>query len=258
MGRVQDKVAIVTGAGSGIGLATAELLAQEGATVVLTDIDEGAVGALAAALNQSGASAIHFAHDVGDEDAWIRVIDQTLGQFGRLDVLVNNAGVALLRTVEETTLEEWRALMRVNLDGVFLGVKHGIMAMRCKAEPGGSIINLSSIEGLVGDPRLAAYNASKGGVRLLTKSAALHCARSGTGVRVNSVHPGFIWTPMVEQHVRNARNSEAEERGIANLHPLGRMGRPEEIAAGILYLASDESLFVTGAELVIDGGYTAQ
>ena len=137
MGRVQDKVAIVTGAGSGIGLATAELLAQEGATVVLTDIDEGAVGALAAALNQSGASAIHFAHDVGDEDAWIRVIDQTLGQFGRLDVLVNNAGVALLRTVEETTLEEWRALMRVNLDGVFLGVKHGIMAMRCKAEPGG-------------------------------------------------------------------------------------------------------------------------
>ncbi|MBX9746152.1 MAG: SDR family oxidoreductase, partial [Hyphomonadaceae bacterium] len=176
-------------------------------------------------------------------------------RFGPLDVLVNNAGVALGASVEDTSIEQWHWLMGINLDGVFLGTRYAIAAMKSR---GGSIINLSSIEGLIGDPNLAAYNASKGGVRLLTKSAALHCAKAGYGIRVNSIHPGYIRTPMVEGYIAAQPDPSAAKAAIAALHPLGHIGEPNDIAYGVLYLASDESKFVTGAELVIDGGYTAQ
>ena len=255
MGRVQDKVALVTGASLGLGRASAVLLAREGARVVLTDIREAEGQALAAELGAQGHEALFLRHDVSSEADWDAVMRAALDRFGRMDVVVNNAGVALAASVEDTTLEQWRWLMGINLDGVFLGVRAGVKAMR---DHGGSIINLSSIEGLIGDQNLAAYNASKGGVRLLTKSAALHCAKSGYRIRVNSIHPGYILTPMVEGYVAAHADVEATRQAIAALHPLGHIGEPDDIAYGVLYLASEESKFMTGAELVIDGGYTAQ
>ena len=171
---------------------------------------------------------------------------------------MNNAGVGGGCPPEEQTLERWRWLMSINLDGVFLGTKHAILAMKRKAPPSGSIINLSSIEGLVGDPNLGAYNASKGGVRLYTKSVALYCAKAGLNIRVNSIHPGYIWTPMVENYLAEQGNLEEGRAALDALHPIGHVGDPDDVAYGAIYLASDESKFVTGAELVIDGGYTAQ
>jgi len=252
MGRVENKVAVVTGGAGGIGAAAARLLAANGATVVVTDLAE----APAPDGEETGA-ALYLRQDVTREEEWTRVLDAVIDRFGRFDILVNNAGVGFRRNVEDTTLEEWRRVMTVNLDGVFLGTRHGIAAMR-RAGNGGSIVNVASIEGLIGDPELAAYNASKGGVRLLTKSAALHCARARTGIRVNSVHPGYIWTPMVARSVAAAPDPEKARRHLESLHPVGHLGTPDDIAYGILYLASDESRFVTGSELVIDGGYTAQ
>jgi NAD(P)-dependent dehydrogenase (short-subunit alcohol dehydrogenase family) len=259
-GRVQDKVALITGAASGIGAATARLLAREGARLALADLDAARGEAVAAAIRAGGAEALFLEHDVTDEAAWERVIAATLARFGRLDVLVNNAGIGgPARPPDEQGLEDWRRVMAVNLDGVFLGTKHAIRAMkRNRPKPGGSIVNLSSILGLVGGTRSGAYTASKGGVRLYTKSAALACAREGNGVRVNSVHPGYIWTPLVEHAFAQLEDPEEMRRKTEALHPIGRLGEPEDIAYGILYLASDEAKFVTGAELVIDGGYTAQ
>ncbi|MGE0830059.1 MAG: SDR family oxidoreductase, partial [Hyphomonadaceae bacterium] len=164
--------------------------------------------------------------------------------------------VAIGADVEATSLAQWRWLHSINLDGVFLGTQQVIAAM--KQTGGGSIINLSSIEGLIGDPNLAAYNASKGGVRIFTKSAALHCAKAGYNIRVNSVHPAYIWTPMVENYLNEQPDPAAARAMLVDLHPIGRLGEPDDIAYGVLYLASEESKFVTGAELVIDGGYTAQ
>lgn len=256
MNRVAGKVAIVTGAGLGIGRASAQMLAREGARVTVTDIKEAEGRSTAEDIIEAGGEAMFIRHDVSSEAEWEAVMSATLRRFGRLDVLVNNAGVALGADVETTTLEQWRALMAVNLDGVFLGARHAIAAM--KKTGGGSIVNISSIEGLIGDPNLAAYNASKGGVRLFTKSAALHCAKSGYKVRVNSVHPGYIWTPMVEGYLAASPNPVAARTAVDALHPLGHIGEPDDIAYGVLYLASDESKFVTGSELVIDGGYTAQ
>jgi NAD(P)-dependent dehydrogenase (short-subunit alcohol dehydrogenase family) len=256
MDRMKGKAALVTGAAKGLGEATAAMLAREGARVMLTDVDESGVKAAAERIVKSGGDASFLAHDVSSEDDWRRVMAETMRRFGQLDALVNNAGVALGESVERTTLEQWRWLLSINLDGVFLGTRFAIEAM--KAARRGSIINLSSIEGLVGDPNLAAYNASKGGVRLFTKSAALHCARSGYNIRVNSVHPGYILTPMVEGYAEASGDASAAKSALAALHPLGHIGEPNDIAYGILYLASDESKFVTGAELVIDGGYTAQ
>lgn len=256
MGRVKGKVAIVTGAAKGIGEATARLLAQEGASVVITDLDVAGGENVAQNIVADGGKAIFIHQDVSSEDSWVKTVAETEEKFGSLSILVNNAGVALSGSIEDTSFEDWRNLMSVNLDAVFLGTKHAIVAMR--ASGGGSIINLSSIEGIVGDPNLAAYNASKGGVRLLTKSAALHCANSALNIRVNSVHPGFIWTPMVENYLSSLGDLEEGREATGKLHPLGHLGEPIDVAAGILFLASDESKFMTGAELVIDGGFTAQ
>ncbi len=258
MNRIQDKVAIVTGAALGLGEASARMLAREGAKVVLTDIKDAEGEQAAKTITDAGGQAIYLNHDVADEGAWQRVVASTMERFGRLDVLVNNAGVGLGGPPEEETLERWRRLMSINLDGVFLGTKHAILAMKRVRPKGGSIINVSSIEGLVGDPNLGAYNASKGGVRLYTKSVALYCAKQGLGIRVNSIHPGYIWTPMVESYLRDHGGVEPGRKALDAVHPIGHIGEPDDIAYGVLYLASDESKFVTGTELVIDGGYTAQ
>lgn len=254
MGRVEGKVALVTGGALGLGQAAAQMLAREGAKVVVTDVNVEEGKKTVEGISANGGEAIFVRHDASSEDDWKGALQTTLDTYGRLDILVNNAGIGFLANVEETTLEDWRKTQSVNLDGVFLGTKYGIEAMRKSG--GGSIINLSSIEGLVGDPDLAAYNASKGGVRLFSKSAALHCARQKYGIRINTVHPGYIWTPMVEA-VSQGTDTE-KYQALVDLHPIGRLGEPDDIAYGILYLASDESKFVTGSELVIDGGYTAQ
>lgn len=258
MDRVKDKVAIITGAAAGLGEAMATMLAREGAKVALTDVNDARGEQVAAGILGFGGRAFFQHHDVADERAWQEVIGATLERFGKLDVLVNNAGVGWGGNPEEQTLERWRALMSINLDGVFLGTKHAIGAMKKNRPSAGSIINLSSIEGIVGDPDLGAYNASKGGVRLYTKSVALYCAKSGLGIRVNSIHPGYIWTPMVENHLREQGDVAQGRKALDALHPIGHVGEPDDIAYGAVYLASDESKFVTGAELVIDGGYTAQ
>ncbi|BBK31316.1 NAD(P)-dependent dehydrogenase (short-subunit alcohol dehydrogenase family) [Stella humosa] len=248
-GRVAGKVALVTGAGGGLGRAFCRALAGEGAQVVATDRD---LAAAAATADECGGLAL--ALDVTDEAAWIATMAEVARRLGRLDVLVNNAGIAILNTIEDTTIEEWRLTMGVNLDGVFLGCKHGIGLMKAT---GGSIINLSSVSGLVGGHNLAAYNASKGGVRLLTKSVALHCARAGYGIRCNSVHPSFVNTPMVDGMLAGAPDPEGTRRRLARQIPLGRMGETDDIAPLVVYLASDESRFVTGSEMVVDGGLTA-
>jgi len=256
MGRVREKVALVTGGALGIGRATARMLAREGAAVVVSDVKAKEGGTVADEIVGSGGEAIFIRHDVASEADWMEAIAAAVQRFGGLDILVNNAGVVEAGSFEAVSLERWRWLLSINLDGVFLGIKHAAEAM--KRRGGGSIINLSSVAGLVGDPNLAAYNASKGAVRLLTKSAALHCAKSGYKIRVNSLHPGAIVTPMVENFILAAPDGTAAEAALVAQHPLGHMGEPDDIAYGVLYLASDESKFVTGAELVIDGGFTAQ
>jgi 3(or 17)beta-hydroxysteroid dehydrogenase len=258
MNRVRNKIAIVTGAALGLGAASALMLAREGAIVVVTDIKEDEGRAVARGIEAQGGKALYLLHDVASEEDWKTVIRRTVAEFGRLDVLVNNAGVGVGAPPEEQTLERWRWLMSINLDGVFLGTKHALRMMKERPPKGGSIINLSSIEGLVGDPNLSAYNASKGGVRLYTKSVALYCAKSRLDIRVNSIHPGYIWTPMVENYLRERGDIVAGRAAVDALHPIGHIGEPDDIAYGVVYLASDESKFVTGAELVIDGGYTAQ
>jgi 3(or 17)beta-hydroxysteroid dehydrogenase len=256
MNRMRGKTAIVTGGAVGIGRACALKLAEEGAAVTVTDLDGGKGSIVVEEIRGRGGDAIFIEQDVADEARWEHVMKLVIERYKKLDVLVNNAGVALAKDVEHTTLEEWRWLMSINLDGVFLGTKHAVRTM--KANRAGSIVNLSSIEGLIGDPNLAAYNASKGGVRLLTKSAALYCAKAGYNIRVNSVHPGYIWTPMVENYLKAQGDVAQGRKMLDSLHPIGHVGEPDDIAYGVLYLASDESKFVTGTELVIDGGYTAQ
>ena len=258
MGRVDGKIAVVTGAAMGLGEASARMLAREGARVILTDIKDAEGHRVTNAITGDGGTAFYMHHDVAKEGDWQRIIGEALAKFGRLDVLVNNAGVGVGSAPEEQTVEQWRWLMSINLDGVFLGTKHAIRAMKQHPPKGGSIINLSSIEGLVGDPNLGAYNAAKGGVRLYTKSVALYCARAGLNIRVNSIHPGYIWTPMVENYLGQAGDVQQGRRAVDAVHPIGHMGEPDDIAYGVIYLASDESKFMTGAELVIDGGYTAQ
>ncbi|RVU21884.1 glucose 1-dehydrogenase [Methylobacterium oryzihabitans] len=255
MQRLAGKVALVTGGARGIGLATAHRFAREGAVaVVLADIDE-AVGRMVEAEHP----AFRFeALDVTDEGGWTRVVDGAMARHGGLDVLVNSAGIAVVGTIESVSLEEWRRVQAVNVDGTFLGCRHAVRAMKPPAGRGGSIINLSSVSGIVGGHNLAAYNASKGAVRLLTKSVALHCARQGYGVRCNSIHPGFTETELLHSLAGGGRDPDALREKLRASVPVGRNARAEEVAAMAAYLASDEAGFVTGSELVIDGGVTAQ
>ena len=254
-GRVAGKIAIVSGAGAGIGHATALRLAEQGAKVALGDIDRAGVEACAAEIHGLGGEALALTHDVAEEADWRRVIDTTVAQFGGLDILVNNAGIAFAAGIEDTTTEQWRRIMAVNVDSVFFGSKFAIPAMR--ESGGGAIVNISSILGLVGSPVQAAYSATKGAVRLFTKGVALECAEAGWNIRVNSVHPAYIRTPMVERYAESWGSLEKGLGELGKLHPIGRVGEAEEVANAVLFLVSDEAKFVTGTELVIDGGYTA-
>ncbi|ARN78920.1 3-beta hydroxysteroid dehydrogenase [Nonlabens spongiae] len=257
MKRVKNKVAIVTGGASGLGKSSAKLLAKEGAKIVVSDIDEEGGKKVVQQIKEDGGEAIFIKQDVAKEDEWKNVIETTLETYGKLHILANSAGIGLGGTVEDVTLEDWKNLIDINLNGTFLGTKYGIKGMR-KTDEGGSIINFSSIEGLIGDPNLPAYNASKGGVTIFTKSAALHCAKQGYGIRINSIHPAYIWTPMVENFLKAQGDVEEGKKQLESLHPIGHLGEPDDIGYGVVYLASDESKFMTGSELVIDGGYTAQ
>ena len=248
--RVEGKVALISGGAGGIGAATANLLSKEGAAVVIGDLLEEQGRNIEASINNSRGRSLFIKLDVTDEGSWSNAVEAAVSSFGKLDILVNNAGVSHRAGVEDTTSEDWDNVIDVNVKGVFLGTKAVIPAMR-KAG-GGSIINISSIYGLVGSVTSSAYHASKGAVRIFNKSTAIQYASEN--IRANSIHPGFVDSPMTRAH-HDSPNIYQER--VAKM-PLGRMGQPEDIASGILYLASDESSFVTGAELVIDGGMTAQ
>lgn len=253
MERLKDKVALVTGGAMGIGQACCHLLAREAAQVAVTDRDEQAGEAVAAAIRDAGGQAAFWPLDVTREQQVVTVFDAVRQRFGPISVLVNNAGISgTNKPTHELTEAEWDAVQAVNVKGVFLCTKHVIPQMR--AAGGGSIINLSSIYGLVGGADVPPYHASKGAVRLMTKTDAMLYAADR--IRVNSIHPGFIWTPMVKHHLQTMDDPEAARQAAAALHPLGHMGEPDDIGWACVYLASDEAKFVTGSELVVDGGYT--
>jgi NAD(P)-dependent dehydrogenase (short-subunit alcohol dehydrogenase family) len=249
--RLAGKVALISGGARGMGASEARLFAREGARVAIGDILETEGRAVEADIRAAGGDALFVRLDVTDEGDWDRAVARTIERFGKLDVLVNNAGVSAVSRIEETTTKDWDHVMDVNAKGVFLGTRAVIPAMRRAG--GGSIVNISSQLGLVGvDNSSPQYQASKGAVRLLTKTTAIQYAKEG--IRANSVHPGPIVTPMTER----GRADPARYRLMLSRIPLGRFGEPDEVAYGVLYLASDESAFVTGSELVIDGGWTAQ
>jgi len=258
--RVEGKVALVTGAANGIGRSAAVLLAREGARIVATDVQDERGEALLRELSAGGCECEYIHHDVTHEADWQSVVEKVRDRFGRLDVLVNNAGIGLSASVIDMTFADWRRQVAVNLDGVFLGVKYSLPLMR--AGGGGSIINVSSIAGIKASPNLSGYCATKGGVRLFTKSVALECAAARDGVRVNSLHPGITETAIWDTLIGTVANGSdgGKERGptldklTERAVPLGYKAAPENIASGILWLASDESRYVTGTELVIDGG----
>lgn len=248
MGRLDGKVALVSGAARGMGECEARLFVREGAKVVLGDVLDEIGQQVAADLTRQGEAATYVHLDVTAESQWQQAVATAERLYGKLDILVNNAGIVRMAPLDETSLDAWNEVITINQTGVFLGMKHAIPAMRRAG--GGSIINISSVAGLVGLPNIPAYQASKGAVRLLTKNAAVQYAKDK--IRVNSIHPGRIETPMTA-------NLTPERRAmVLDLTPLGRDGKPEEVAYGVLYLACDESSFVTGAELVIDGGFTAR
>lgn len=251
MARVQDKVAIVTGGGKGIGKACSILLAQEGAKVVLTQRHEQEALEVVETIGSQGGSAVYVQQDVTKEEDWEKVLNATQEEFGSPNILVNNAGIYIIESVAETSIEQWNKLMAVNATGVFLGMKHCASVMEHNG--GGSIVNMSSVAGLIGVPNHALYGASKGAVTVMTKDTAMEYARRK--VRVNSVHPGYIDTHMADY---GAKEQETTKEGLGQWHPMGDIGKPMDVAYGVLYLASDEARFVTGAELAIDGGLTAQ
>lgn len=256
MNRLQDKVAIVTGGAVGIGRATCRALADEGAKVAVTDLQDDAGRKLAGEITNAGGTAEYWHLDVSSE-AGVKEVFANVGErFGGIDVLVNNAGIAgVNKPTHEIDKEDWEKVISVNITGVFLCTKHAIPFL--KKSKGASVINLSSIYGLVGAADLPPYHASKGAVRLMSKNDALLYATDN--IRVNSVHPAFIWTPLVEELGNNSPDGvEAFREQLDKRHPVGHVGEPEDVAWGIVYLASDEAKFVTGSELVIDGGYTAQ
>lgn len=250
----EGKSALVTGGASGIGLASVEALAKAGANVFLTDINQEAANAAAEACLSLAGEVFPYQQDVTDPEAWKKIFEEASAKIGQVDILVNNAGIFEVGTVEDVNLETWRRILSVNLDSVFLGTQTAIKHM--KEHGGGSIVNIASIDGLVGHPLKAAYNASKGGVKQFTKSAALYCARMNYNIRINSLCPGYTMTPLVANAIPHAPDGLPEI--IAADTPMGRFGSPEEIAKGVLFLASDNSSFMTGAELTLDGGYTAR
>lgn len=262
--RLDGKVALVTGAARGLGAEISQALVQMGAKVMLTDVLEKEGEATARQIDATGDQAAFLKHDVTDEAQWQAVIQATIERFGGFDVLVNNAGIEIPSFLADCELSEFRRIMQVNVEGVFLGVKHAIRAMRPggAAARGGSIVNLSSAGGLIGFPTLAAYCASKGAVRLLSKSAAVECAKFGYDIRVNSVHPGLVKTDMGSNVVRNlvrlglAPDEAAAESVFLDMHPLG-FGQPSDVASAVVYLASNASRWITGTEQVVDGGVTA-
>ena len=250
MDRLAGRVAIVTGGASGIGKATAHRLASEGATVVVTDINDAAGVAVVETLKSEGSSAFFMHHDVAKVDDWQRVIDTTVAAHSRLDILVNNAGMGDLLDIDEATLEDWDRTIAIDQTSIFLGMK--LASPHLKGSGHGSVINISSIFGISGGFGTSpAYHAAKGAVRTLTKNVALLWAQQG--VRVNSIHPGFIDTPILD----SAKGTPFEQVMI-DMTPMGRLGKPEEIAAAVAYLASDDASFVTGCELAVDGGYLAR
>ena len=255
MARLKDKVALITGAALGLGRAIALRMAEEGAAVALADVRDAEGEAFATELRARGLRARYWRCDVSRETEVAQVVTAAAAEFGRLDILVNNAGISgANKPTHELTEAEWDQVQAVNVKGVFFGVKHAIPHLRRAG--GGSIVNLSSIYGLVGAADVPPYHASKGAVRLMSKNDALIYAPDN--IRVNSIHPGFIWTPMVEGHLGSMGDVEQGRAAVSALHPLGRLGEPDDIAWAAVYLASDQARFVTGAELVVDGGYTAR
>jgi NAD(P)-dependent dehydrogenase (short-subunit alcohol dehydrogenase family) len=253
--RVEGKVALVTGAAQGLGAATARLLAHEGARVLVTDINvAGAEGVAAEISAESGGLVVAALQDVTSESRWQEIVALAEERFGALHILVNNAGIGFTGDVESLAYADWKRLHAIDLDSVFLGCKYAIPLIRQSG--GGSIVNISSIAGIIAGHNLAAYNSAKAAVRHLTKSVALHCARTGSGIRCNSVHPVFIDTPILDDIV-GPGDREAALAKLGRQIPLGRVGEPDDVAYAVLYLASDESRFVTGAELKVDGGISA-
>jgi NAD(P)-dependent dehydrogenase (short-subunit alcohol dehydrogenase family) len=265
-GKLQGRVALVTGGARGIGAAAATALAAEGAAVLITDVLDADGEAAAASIASKGARAGYMHHDVRDEGQWQAVVGEAERRFGGLDILLNNAGIFFLKPMAATTIEEFRNMQAINVEGVFLGMKTALPAIGKRAGQwagGGSIINLSSVAGLTGAAFAVPYNASKGAVRLMTKGAALECSQLGLKIRVNSIHPGVIETKMGQQvmddFVAAGGGSANEVRGnVIALHPIGRLGVPADIANAAVFLASDDSAFITGTEVVVDGGMTAR
>lgn len=257
MNRLSNCVCLVTGAAAGIGLATAERLLQEGALVLLTDLDADAGQTQVERLRGEGLNAHFLQQDAACEEAWQRTMGHVREQWNLLDVLVKNAGIAILADVENLTLAQWRKSNAVNLDGVFLGTQQAIAMMKGR---GGSIINIASIEGFIGEPMVPSYNAGKGGVRMFTKAAAAHCARKGYNIRINNVCPGYVATPMISGGMLGlpAEQVQAFQSYLGDRIPMGRLAEPAEIAGAVAFLASADASYVTGSDLVVDGGYLAQ
>jgi len=256
--RVKGRIALVTGGASGIGRGCSERLAEEGAHVVITDIQDEMGADVVSGIRAAGGSAEYLHHDVTREDEWVRVIESVADRHGALHILVNNAGIGIACSIFEMSLADWQRQQAINLDGVFLGVKHGIPLIRDSG--GGSVINISSVAGIKGAPSLSAYNATKGGVRLFTKGVALECAQKRWKVRVNSVHPGIIDTPIwtkVDPAQLTEGANQVDLDQMAEGVPTGELGKPRDIANGVLFLASDDSSYMTGTELIIDAGMCA-
>lgn len=250
MKKLDGKIALITGAADGIGAAAAQALAAQGATVVATDINLDAASRLAATL---GNNSIALALNVCEESAWQNVLNTVMERFDKLDILVNNAGGAGAGSIEDISIDDYRRAMVLNIDSVFIGCKLAIEAMKGR---GGNIINVSSIHGIRAAAHAASYTAAKGAVTMLTKSIALHCAQHGYGIRCNSIHPGYILTTQMCNWLESMPDPEAAQAALVAQHPIGFLGDPADIGNGILFLASDDSRFMTGSELVMDGGFT--
>lgn len=264
--RVDGKVALVTGAGRGLGAETAEVLAEAGAKVVVTDITEDQPMAVVERIKKAGGEASYCQLDVAKEDQWEATVKKAVDTFGGLEIIVNNAGVESMNLIESTTVEEWNFVQSINGTGVFLGTKHGILAMKPDgiAGQGGSIINICSVTANVGFQGACSYTAAKGAVRSFTKVAAVECGKLQYGIRVNTIHPGVILTELTLEGMQKSaergvfKSAEEAQALYESMHPIGRLGYPVDIAQAALYLASDASAFITGAELVVDGGYIIQ